>query len=141
MAQSYCIDLSRKERQILDESLMMIICELVAYKEWKIFIETVFIMLQWSRCFILLVFGLLCWGHSDNPYINDWYILWLQRPQSVADITRAESRDNVGRFSRSTSPNSDVRQSELTRLASIRLHQQLAQSHDKQWTNQQPPEV
>ena len=63
----------------------------------------------------------------------------FQRPQSVADISRAESRDDVGGgFSRSTSPNSDIRQSELTRLASIRLHQQLAQSHDKQWTSQHP---
>lgn len=61
-----------------------------------------------------------------------------QRPQSVADISKTESHDDIRGFSRSTSPNSDVRQSELTRLASIRLHQQLAQSHDKQWSNHHP---
>ncbi|VDI37920.1 protocadherin delta 1 [Mytilus galloprovincialis] len=59
-----------------------------------------------------------------------------QRPQSVADISHDESRDKIGGYSRPISPNSDVRQSELTRLASIRLHQQFAQSHDKPWTNQ-----
>lgn len=34
---------------------------------------------------------------------------------------------------RSESPNDERRQSELNRMASIRLHQKLVQSHDKQW--------
>lgn len=34
---------------------------------------------------------------------------------------------------RSESPNDELRQSELNRMASIRLHQKLVQSHDKQW--------
>jgi hypothetical protein len=37
------------------------------------------------------------------------------------------------KHSRSESPNDEARQSELNRMASIRLHQKLVQTHDKQW--------
>ncbi|XP_061164089.1 putative protocadherin beta-18 [Saccostrea echinata] len=40
---------------------------------------------------------------------------------------------NMDKHTRSESPNDEARQSELNRMASIRLHQKLVQTHDKQW--------
>ncbi|XP_011441904.3 protocadherin-1 [Magallana gigas] len=41
--------------------------------------------------------------------------------------------NTIDKEGRSESPNDELRQSELNRMASIRLHQKLVQSHDKQW--------
>lgn len=45
----------------------------------------------------------------------------------------SDSSVAMEKHGRSESPNDEVRQSELNRMASIRLHQKLVQSHDKQW--------
>lgn len=50
------------------------------------------------------------------------YLLQLPDPSNTID-----------KEGRSESPNDELRQSELNRMASIRLHQKLVQSHDKQW--------